>query len=303
MPKGFAPLLGAALEDGDPIRFPVIVSPKLDGIRCVTLPGLGAVSRTLKPIANTWIRDTLSHEDVVNLDGEIIVGKASSETAFRSTESAVMKHGGTPAFEYHVFDDISKPELPFSQRLQRLNNRPGLRPDWFKTVPQVMIHDEKELYAIEEKYLKQGYEGVMLRDPQGPYKFGRSTVNQGILLKLKRFVDMEGTIVGFGELEHNANEAKKNALGRTERSTAKEGLVGRDMLGTFAVQAIKTKETAMFVKPFNVGTGFDLAERKDFWKRQNELKGKIVKIKYQKLGSQDAPRFPVFLGFRHPDDM
>jgi hypothetical protein len=74
----------------------------------------------------------------------------------------------------------------------------------------------------------------MLRDPNGPYKFGRSTRKEGYLLKLKRFCDSEAEVIGVVELMHNGNEAKTNALGRTERSTRKAGKTGMGVLGALA---------------------------------------------------------------------
>ena len=31
--------------------------------------------------------------------------------------------------------------------------------------------------------------------------------------------------------------------------------------------------------------------------------GRLVKFKFFPLGSKEAPRFPIFLGERHPDDL
>ena len=47
------------------------------------------------------------------------------------------------------------------------------------------------------KNLNAGYEGLMLRDPNGIYKFGRSSVKENILLKVKEFMDDEAEIIAF----------------------------------------------------------------------------------------------------------
>jgi DNA ligase-1 len=36
---------------------------------------------------------------------------------------------------------------------------------------------------------------------------------------------------------------------------------------------------------------------------RDQMIGKLVKYKFQEAGAKDLPRFPVFLGIRHPDDM
>ena len=54
---------------------------------------------------------------------------------------------------------------------------------------------------------------------------------------------------------------------------------------------------------FQVGSGFDAAQRKDFWSRRETLRGKIIKYKSFKIGVKDKPRHPIFLGFRDKADM
>jgi len=49
------------------------------------------------------------------------------------------------------------------------------------------IKDLEEFKACEEKFLKEGYEGIMARSPHAPYKVGRSTLKEQGLLKIKRF--------------------------------------------------------------------------------------------------------------------
>ena len=138
----------------------------------------------------------------------------------------------------------------------------------------------------------------MVRHPGGTYKCGRSTPNEGILLKLKQFSDTEAVIVGFEELMHNDNEATTNALGQTERSTHKENLRGSGMLGAFVVHPIGEPD-----RIYKVGTGFTHQQRQEYWNNQAELLGNLVKVKYFEQGIKDVPRFPVFLGFRDRDDL
>jgi DNA ligase-1 len=153
------------------------------------------------------------------------------------------------------------------------------------------------LDKFEAKQLERGLEGVILRDPDGIYKCGRSSTNEGILLKLKRYEDSEATIIGVEELLSNQNDAKTNKLGHTERSSHKENMVPMGTMGALNVRDLKTKVE------FSIGTGFDADTRADFWKDRKSVIGKIVKYKYFASGSKDKPRFPVFLGFRDKRDM
>jgi DNA ligase-1 len=46
----------------------------------------------------------------------------------------------------------------------------------------------------------------------------------------------------------------------------------------------------------------DDAERSQIWRHQTDYLGRIAKIKYFAVGMKDAPRHPVFLGWRDPVD-
>jgi DNA ligase-1 len=168
-----------------------------------------------------------------------------------------------------------------------------------KSVPWTQANSASDVDRLESEWLEQGYEGVMIRDPRAPYKHGRSG-KKGPLLKVKRFIDFEARIVGCFEKMHNANEAKKDAFGRTERSTAQAGLVGTGTLGGFYLEAINGPHEG---QRFKVGTGFNADDRVSLWASHKaggalSLTGQTVKIKSFLVGAKDAPRFPVFLGFR-----
>ena len=52
-----------------------------------------------------------------------------------------------------------------------------------------------------------------------------------------------------------------------------------------------------------IGSGFTTNQRKELWKHKEELLGKIVKYKYFDVSILNAPRFPIFLGFRDKEDI
>ncbi len=160
------------------------------------------------------------------------------------------------------------------------------------------IYEQKALQELAQQHIADGYEGSMLREPSGGYKCGRSTTKQGTLLKLKQFEDTEAVIIGFEELLHNNNEAVKNALGHTERSTHKENRTGGETLGAFVVHPIGEPTLV-----YKVGTGMTAEQRQQFWDSRSSLKGQLVKVKYFAQGIKNVPRFPVFLGFRDEADL
>lgn len=299
----FKPMLsGTAPADLSKLSYPLLASPKLDGIRCIIRDGV-AVSRSLKPIRNDYVRASLKGLPE-GWDGELMV-----KGEFNDVQSAIMSREGEPDFSFCVFDwhvprtddNLTIEPSHFQGRLELLAlwvdevNR-----DFVELVPHRLVNSPDELTAFEAECLEAGFEGVMVRDPEGPYKYGRSTVREGWLLKIKQFEDTEAVIVGFKERMHNENEATTNELGLTERSSAKDGKRPAGDLGAFECVTDDGAE-------FDCGGGMTDAQRADFWVRKDELLGQTIKFKHLPPpgGRKDgqAPRHPVFLGFRHQDDL
>lgn len=284
-------MLACTVESMEDIKFPVLATPKLDGIRCLIFNGQ-AVSRNFKPIQNTFIREKLSNDLPDGLDGELILeGKE-----FNEVSSAVMREDGEPDFRYYVFDYA--PGDLMQTYNSRMNALRVLRlPSFCVKLLPVEIKNLKDLMAYENKCVKEGYEGVMIRTPDGPYKCGRSTSREGFLQKIKRFTDSEAEIVDFNEREHNANEATKDELGRTKRSSHQENMVKMGTLGAFFVRDVTTGIE------FKIGTGMDDILRQEVWDNREKYSKMLVKYKYQASGAKDLPRFPVFIGFRSENDL
>lgn len=286
----FKPMLASPVEF-DKLGYPLLASPKLDGVRAIVKDGV-VLSRSLKPIPNKHVQSLFGYKDLNNLDGELIVGEPTSQTCYRDTVSGVMSINGCPLVTFHGFDYVD------AKTSYNIRNQTVFRLSSFAHVSPLMQHevnDHDELLDIEQRYLKLGYEGLILRDPHGHYKFGRSTAKEGLLLKLKRFVDAEFKVVGFEERQHNGNEATINELGRTKRSSHKENKTGRGDLGALIVERADGLR-------FNVGTGFDDDLRAAIWAQRDKYLGKLAKVKYFAIGMKDAPRHPVFLGFRSEID-
>lgn len=291
------PMLAATLEKIEHLegRYPLLASPKLDGIRAL-VQGSKLVSRNIKPIPNAFVQRELPYVRLGGLDGELVVGNAYDKDCFCKTSSGVMSVDGNPDFTYFVFDRVI--EVGYGSRLAGLRDMVSREKNKrLKVVPQVLVEDAFQLYEYEQTMLEKGFEGVMLRNPDGAYKFGRSTLKEGHLLKLKRFGDSEAAVIGFEELEHNENEKTLMSGGKAKRSSHKAGMVPMGILGTMLVRDIHTGVE------FGIGSGFTQADREIFWSVRESLLKKVVKYKFFPTGSKDKPRFPVFLGFRDPIDL
>jgi DNA ligase-1 len=297
------------LPDGSlKLPFPLIVQPKLDGIRA-TVQGGVVLSRTLKRIPNLSIQAALGRPEFEGLDGELIVGEPTATDCYRRTTSFVMAPNKTgEPWTFWVFDKIDSRE-PYSLRRPLLGNAQDAWPANVRLVPEQIADNADELSRMEALLIEQGHEGGIARTLDGLYKHGRSTPGGGPLWKIKRFVDFECVVLDVYEEQHNGNAGYTNELGRTARSTAKDGKVGKGTLGGLIVSPVDDSVCDSSIV-FRVGTGFDAAQRRDLWvehhatqietlpPRPNGLAGRIAKVKSFPIGVKDKPRHPVFLGWR-----
>lgn len=293
MPNITKPLL-AGNFDPSKAKFPYIATPKIDGIRFLMVNGV-AVSRTFKPIRNNHIQKLLQQYLPDGIDGELTSGDT-----FQSSTSAVMTIEGTPNFKVWIFDYVNPNEEEISPFYSRMLQIPDIN------VPKkcfelsilhgVSIENQEELDNYERICLETGYEGVMLRDPMGTYKFGRSTVNDNILLKVKRFLDDEAKLIEIQEKMSNQNPEELDAFGHIKRSASLDGMIPTGVAGTLIVQD-KDGNT------FGIGSGLNDLMREEIWNNKEKYIGKLVKYKYFPQGVKELPRHPVFLGFRDSEDL
>ena len=286
------PRLGVNVEL-DKLTYPVYMSPKLDGIRVIVKDGQ-VLSRNGKLIPNLFTQSLF--KSYCGIDGELIVGSPVHPNVFQTTTSGVMTIEGSPNVKLYAFDSWNA-EGGINERYVKLLQITKDNSTNIEIVQQTVVNSEEELLKFEEDCLQTGYEGVIIRYPNAKYKNGRSTIKEGALLKLKRFDDSEAIILSMEPLLRNHNEATKNALGYTERSSHKDNLITDDLLGSLYVQDCVTG-----VK-FNIGSGLTEKQRKDIWNKKVELIGSIVKYKYFEVGVKDKPRFPIFCGLRHFNDI
>lgn len=175
----------------------VFVQPKLDGIRTINDGGL--TSRDGKPFV------TCPHlvQDVFILDGELYNHEFKED--FNAIASMIKGSKPTPEDLEHTKKmaqmwvyDMPSCEGTFSQRyrqlehlLTKMNTNPGLI-----LVPTYEVKSEKELKEYHKKFLKEGYEGTMIRlDKVYENKRTKS------LIKYKDWIDEEFVIVDAVEGE------------------------------------------------------------------------------------------------------
>lgn len=293
------PLLAAKTTDEDlkRLKYPMLLSPKIDGVRALVRNGQ-LVSRTMKPIPNLHTQALFGRDELEGLDGELVVGNPWDSNLMQNTMSGVMSRGGIPHVSFHVFDKWNE-YTSYGDRFRRVIALSSIYSDLgIDFVLQLSVSSYEEVLKYEAMYLEQGYEGVMLRRYDTKYKQNRSTLREGILLKVKRFEDAEATVIGYEPLYRNLNEAQEDERGYTKRSSHQANKEPDALLGCLLVRCQKTGVE------FGIGSGFTEAQRRAAWAERNSLVGRVVTYKTFKVtGVKDKPRFPIFKSFRDPRDM
>lgn len=286
----FKPMLSASLDcvDLSTLRYPLLASPKLDGLRCIVWEGV-AYSRNAKPFRNKFVQEwaggVATGRPLHNLDGELIVGSPTDPHCLANTQSGAMSFDGEPDFAFYLFDEPTR----------RDSFRPSTLPlgaGRVVRVPHHGVHSQQDLISYEYKQLALGYEGVMLRDPAGPYKHGRSTLREGYLMKLKRFQDGEATVLALEEGSSNQNELERDELGRAKRSKVSSGLTPSGMVGTIIVHDPVWGELRLAP-----GT-MPHSERIALLAKAGSIVGRVVHWRSFGYGVKDKPRFPRYYGVR-----
>lgn len=297
------------------VRYPVFIQPKFDGWRVIILNGK-ALTYALKPIPNHWIRTELERIfgglGYFLIDGEGLL--MDEKATYQDIQSAYATREGKPDFRFVMFDafkveqqrawyysnrmmelDTIKHKLGFQQLANRSKDNKIHSIQYYQKINTGVGLDFALNYWVE-----QGYEGAIIRDYNGTYRFGRSTLNSQELMAYKPYTDAEARITGCYRLRKNKNEPELDKHGHTKRGHSKAGKVEVNLLGGFSVIGINGRFEG---KSFEVGSGFTLAQRRKFFLEWESNIDKIIKYKYLDVGSLDKPRHPIFLGFRTQEDM
>lgn len=275
--KYFEPMLAHKWDDfNDTIKYPVATQPKLDGIRCITTKD-GMFSRNGKDIISApHIKKSLKtffekYPSIV-LDGELYSHELKKD--FNKIISLVKKTKPTAEeliesekiIEYWIYDmvDTKHREEVFSERFANLKLTNPFN-EYCIEVPTLEIQNENALDGAFAVYVKNDFEGQIIRNLSGVYENKRTK----LLLKRKDFMDSEFVI----------KDVIEGTGGRTKTA------------GFMEFETIDGKPFKSNIK----GTFEYLAE---LLKDRNKLIGKMATIKYFNLTPDGVPRFPFVVAIR-----
>lgn len=260
----------AIKEDESKIKFPCMIQPKLDGVRCIMYEDsnkeVHLMSRRGKELNIPHIKAYLEqHRELLPLDGELYNHDSLS---FQGIISAVKKLSNKTDHISVVVYDKPIPDVPNKLRQEVLEyiKRDQLHDkDPIKVLDTYYCNSPEDIEKYHKQFTSMGYEGSIIRNCDGLYEFGYRSHN---LIKKKDFFDEEFPIVDVLEA------------------------TGRD------------KGTAIFVlqakngKTFNARPQGDKQLRTQYLRDRKKLIGKPCTVKYQELSDYGIPRFPSAIAVR-----
>lgn len=261
--KVLSPMLAKAFEGGKHLRFPLYVQPKLDGLRCLAHPD-GLYSRTgclflgLDFIKNDLKRYFEKNEGFV-VDGELYSDEMSFEelSGCCRRQKTDQSSGDDKKVFFHVFDVIPPTSGMVFQ--DRLNYFPE-ETENIRLVPTFEITKKEDIEKNLKKFIKEGYEGVIIRNKDGVYQVGHRSWD---LQKYKLFQEEEFVITGSAE-----------GIGK------EKGLV---------IWECQTKDG----RKFNVRPEGGHDTRRKLFRNASAYIGKNLTVVFQEYTKDGVPRFPV----------
>ncbi len=254
------------------IKFPCYIQPKLDGYRMIYNPiTKKCTSRTGKEYAILYQTDLYKELEKCpyHLDGELYRHDPNflfeNFGILRKTTSTDVNLEILNQIQYHVYDIIDS-TLSFSKRWSLIDKWFSKREIQIIKVDTMICNTKEEFLSKHVDFVKNGYEGSMLRNNDGLYKCKERSYD---LQKHKDFQDTEFKITGFTE----------------EKSTN-----GGDPL---IVWICETKDKKQF-KVQSKGTD---QIRQEIYRNADQYIGKLLTVQYNGLTSDGIPRFPKTLRY------
>lgn len=291
---------------GYKMPFPAFVQKKYDGIRCVahssssgdvtlesrkglSFPHFEKIINELQLFfthANDLLQTDCENNDRthIHFDGELYCDnipfeKINGYTRLTKNISDEDREN-INKIQYHIYDCYVSniPTLSFRERMDLLrrtfakikDSKTSEQSDnqYVYEVETELVKTIEEMKLKHNQYVENGYEGIMIRDPFGPYEPNKRSK---FLQKYKEFMDEEFVITGF----HDGEGIDKCAV----------------------IWDCVTKEG----KHFSVKPKSNFEERKALYKIASTKIGCLLTVVFQEYSPDGIPRFPVGKGIRDVD--
>jgi len=270
-----------------------LLEPKLDGVRCITV--VDHISRTVTQYTrNGKVLENFGHitaalkghiDDFARsyvLDGEVV--SHSFQDLMRQVHRKDNVQAGDARLMLFDIVPLNEFKMGGSAMTQRRRTRFLRDFKWIfdetgcvDIIPQIEVDldtllGEEEFKDYNRDMVEQGFEGIMIKEPNAVYECKRSTS----WLKMKPFIEVSLRVVGVEE-----------GTGRNKGRLGALICEGQDLERDIRV---------------NVGSGFSDEARDETWAAQAAVLGQVVEVRADAVTqNQDGSyslRFPRFLRFR-----
>ncbi len=263
------------------VCFPAYIQRKRDGI-------LYCMARNAKSgIVEVYSRNRIVYKNTVRQEKELkkifdkyptleLYGEAYEHgKSLQEISGIVRNENSDNRLSVYIFDCVPKgnPDMPYTKRWSYLKKIFEEFPDmkYIKKVKTYKVENEKEMMKLYKRFMKEGYEGGIYRNPIGKYKYSWTSSRSWEVLKIKPRKSDEFKIVGF-----------KDGNGKNS------GLV------TFIMQTSDGKK-------FNAEPNMPEDIRRKLFKEFNKdfyYRDKMATIEYSELSDRGVPQQPKFITVR-----
>lgn len=268
----FTPMKAQNYKDfADRVVYPCYVQPKLNGLRCLSTDEQELMSKAGEPykLPAHWLED-FNNLPEIPVDGEVFAGyQKQGGMSLQQINSAWKKPNiNTPRLKYYIYD-IPVSGVEWADRLTMLMD---LSKKTFKNIIVVegkWCNTQEELDKFYEDCLLAGAEGIVCRNADGLYEFGKRSYS---LIKRKPREDMEALVI--------SSEEDKNGQGNLtcvlQNGVEFECLMRKDSHDTINYR---------------------------LYENSLKLIGTHIKFEYEEFSDNGVPTKPVGVGLRNVDPL
>ena len=271
-----------------------ILQPKLDGVRAVTvvdyesrtvtmytrngkvLENFGHITKYLEDNLDNFARSYVFDGEVVSNSFQDLMKQVHRKSDVQAQDARLCLFDVVPLVEFKAGKSVMGQRRRSTFLKENFSNI-FADSGCIEIIPQIEVNLDEFLGEIEyrdynKKMVADGFEGIMIKDPEAKYECKRSTS----WLKQKPFIEVSLEV-----------QAVEEGTGRNEGRLGALICEGEDDGKTISV---------------NVGSGLTDAQRKEFWADTEALIGQVVEVRADAVTqNQDGTyslRFPRFMRFR-----
>ena len=268
-----------------------ILQPKLDGVRVITVVDLESntvtmysrngkvlenfshITEGLAKYAESFLRSMVIDGEIVSSSFQALMKQVHRKDDVQASDARLMVFDMLPLFEFKQGTSTmgQRRRHSFVEQHKPVFDQVGS----IDIIPQIEVDLDTFMGEIEykdynKKAVADGFEGIMIKDPDAKYVCKRHVA----WLKQKPFIEVSLTVI------------------ETEEGTGRN--VGK--MGALVCEGV---EDGKAIK-VNVGSGFSDKDRDEFW--ECRVDGQVVEVRADAITqNQDGTyslRFPRFLRFR-----